>query len=68
LKLSASELQVLNLVRQLDRNQRKHLLDELNGQVLANDVTAKISKVKRVRTSPDHRVAQVDGLPSSRTK
>lgn len=56
MKLTGKERRALRMLRELDSQQRDHILDEMHRHVLANRITARVSGRRRVRTVPDKKI------------
>jgi len=63
MKLSAKEKKAIDLLRELDAQQRDKLLEEMRHQVLAKRITAKIAKVRHLRTVDDRKIERAFGAP-----
>lgn len=73
MKLTAKVREALELLQELDAQQRDKLLGQIRRAAIANRIIAKAGKkagaLKRVRTAPDHKVVKAFGtLPSNGKK
>lgn len=62
MKLTNKERAALAELRELDAQQRDKLLADIHSTALANRITGKAGRIKRVRTAEDHRVVKAFGL------
>lgn len=72
MKLTAKEREALDMLRELDQQQRDKLLAQIRRAALANRIVAqagrKANALKKVRTVPDHRVVGAFGTLPARTR
>lgn len=61
MKLTAKERQAINLLRKLDVKQRDLLLADIQRHVLANKITLRVGKLRRLKIPEDREVAGAFG-------
>lgn len=60
-KLTAKERQAISLLRKLDVRQRDKVLEDIERHVLANKITLKVGKLRRLKIPDDRAVAGAFG-------
>jgi hypothetical protein len=72
MKLTAKEREALDMLRELDVQQRDKLLGQIRRAALAHRIVAKVGKkagaLKKVRTVPDHKVIRAYGTLPAKTR
>ena len=58
---TTKERKALSMLRRLDATQREDLLGQMERQVLANRITARISGMRRIRTVGNRRIEKAFG-------
>lgn len=53
MKLTAKERLAISLLRKLDTQQRDNALADIGRQVLANKITLRVGKLRRLKTAED---------------
>lgn len=61
MKLSAKEKKLIDVLRDLDAQQRDKFLDSMRRQVIANRITAKIAGVRQLRIVDDRKIERAFG-------
>lgn len=67
MKLKPKEQKALELLRQLDARQRDHLLGVMQRQVLANQITARVGGLRKLKIPHDREIEAAFG-PAPRWK
>lgn len=62
MKLAVWEKRALNLLRRLDVQQRETCIGHIWRAVLANEITTRAGKIKKLRTVEEHRVVKFCGV------
>lgn len=62
-KLTAKEREAIEIMRQLDVAQRDKNIERMRRELLANQITARVGKVRKLRIVNDTRVEGTFGVP-----
>lgn len=62
MKLTAKERAALEMMRQLDARQRDTIIAGIRRELLANNITARIGKMRKLKFVTDRRVEGTFGL------
>lgn len=63
MKLTEKEKRAVIILRQLDAQQREHILGHIQRQFMANRLMQRIAKLRRLRTVEDRKVEKAFGRP-----
>lgn len=61
MKLTAKERKALELLRQLDTRQRDEVLARMQREIAANQITARVGKLRRLKVVEDKKVIKAFG-------
>ena len=61
MKLTYIERKAIEMLRQLDEQQRSQLLEYMGRQLIANSVTTRVGSLRRLKTAPDRNIEKAYG-------
>lgn len=68
MKLTAKERSAITMLRKLDARQREKLLGNMQRQLIANAITARVSGLTHLKLVDDKRIEKTFGAPPWRPK